>query len=370
MQQTFIRADNKWHINSYDGPIKSYIACYVTGVHLSYEGEGVSIIYGGSASSITLLRYYTNVVNYIPSEIFIKFPNMEHFYIYYDDQQFSILKPHYLKNANNLKVIGINKQKKFTNLDANVFIEAPNLEHINLQDNALTSIHKSAFNGLPNLLGVYLANNKINFLHHFTFSQLLNLQVLDLLTNNCISKKYEYANQQVTIIKSELKESCSCHLFDEDLAIENARIEKEKTQQLLAATIKNLQKSHQDSMNQLKDDNLKELVKLAKQNYIDLAKTEEEKFQQSALIKNLTSTIEVLKENDKRSCTFFQEALSMEFAKFSDKIRKDLAIEKASIKEEKLIEAKKMSQLMIEVSKLSAQIDVLTKKTKEQLVNN
>lgn len=228
------------------------------------EDEGVTTINTEIPSSITLLQYYSrNNLKYIPSEIFRTFPNMEQLYINNDPTQFSSLKSYYLKNANNLKVICINDQKMFTFLEANVFIGAPNLEYINLQNNALDSIHKLAFHGLPRLKGIYLLNNKIKNLHPSTFSHLLNLHVLDLLNNICISNRYE--NFKVSTVESEIRSFCSYKSLDE-LAEFESKLQESELIKKLEATIEELKKT----LSVLKDHHKMELTNLSEQNELNV----------------------------------------------------------------------------------------------------
>ena len=104
-------------------------------------------------------------------------------------------------------------------MDANIFAEAPSLEHINLRRNKIVIIHKLAFTGLPNLKGLYLVRNKIKKLHPNTFSDLLSLKTLDLWYNTCINKNFPIKKNSFEEVEEEIEKNCDydSRLFGEDL---------------------------------------------------------------------------------------------------------------------------------------------------------
>ena len=93
-------------------------------------------------------------------------------------------------------------------LDANTFVQAPNLEHINLRRNKIVMIHKLAFNGLSHLKGLYLVRNKIKKLHPNTFSELLSLKSLDLWYNSCINKNFPISKSNFGDVEEEIEKNC------------------------------------------------------------------------------------------------------------------------------------------------------------------
>lgn len=108
-------------------------------------------------------------------------------------------------------------------MDANVFAQAPNLEHINLRRNKIVIIHKLAFNGLSHLKGLYLVRNKIKKLHPNTFSELLSLKSLDLWYNSCINKNFPIVKSNFEEVEEEIEKNCEydprlfeSHIDDED----------------------------------------------------------------------------------------------------------------------------------------------------------
>lgn len=207
LYQTCILSNEDYFEDSYDfSLIKTYSICDIVGVQFIKEQETVKTINIGDQNT-TMLRYYSdNVVNFIPNSIFETFPNLEYFWIR-EPQQFSNLKAYYLKNAYALKLFDVENQKGFTKLDANVFFEAPNLEHVNLQNNGLEYIDKSAFGGLKKIKGIYLKGNNIRQFYHSSVLNHDTLQVLDLLYNDCISKKYQNF-AQIQALPTELN-ACS-----------------------------------------------------------------------------------------------------------------------------------------------------------------
>lgn len=240
--------DDRYFWNSYDGSKNRLPLCFVRDTEFINENEAVTTIYPGFTGEVKMFQYFSgNVLKFIPNSIFETFLFLEHFYIFNKDQQFAVLKPEYLKGAKRLKVLQITLQKQFKNLEANSFTEAPILQHINLQNNALESIHESAFSGLPKLQGVYLKDNKISSLHPSTFSNLPQLNVIDLLANTCIQKKYESANNIKSTIESEIRGGCSYATVAKTQSSAKTNEELAEMVQRLAATIEELKAKEKKS---------------------------------------------------------------------------------------------------------------------------
>lgn len=241
--------DDRYFWNSYDnGRGKNRLPlCFVRDTELLNENETVTTIYSGFTGEVKMFQYFSgNKLKFIPNSIFDTFQFLEHFYIFNKDQQFETLKPSYLKGAKRLKVFYITLQKQFKSLEANTFSEAPILEHINLQNNALESIHETSFSGLSKLQGIYLKDNKLSTLHPSTFSNLPQLNVLDILANTCIQKKYENAPNIKSTIETEIRGGCS---YGTENAKGPAKTNEELAEmvQRLAATIEELKAKEKKS---------------------------------------------------------------------------------------------------------------------------
>ena len=202
------------YINSVDKPIQKIYECEIKDTQLKNENDSVTTdSYGNQRlnSDVRMVDYFTgNIVKYIPNSIFLTFINMEYFWIS-KNQQFEVMKPHYLKNAKNLRVFRIDANL-ITQLDAHIFVEAPNLQYINMRDNKISVIDILAFSGLPLLNGVYLKSNQIIELHPTTFSSLLSLNILELLNNKCINLSFQIINKSFQTVQTEISKNCKYDL--------------------------------------------------------------------------------------------------------------------------------------------------------------
>ena len=191
-------------------PTKSYYYCAIKDAKLLDENEPVNTITKDntkSNSEVQLVSYVSgNNVKFIPNSLFKTFPNMKYF-CFSNTEGINVLKPHFLTGAKNLKVFYIHGNY-LTSLDKDLFIEAPNLEHINLKKNLIESVHISTFKGLSNLEGLYLQGNKIVSLHPNTFSKLRKLKSLNLQSNECINTSFAILETSHTIIATEIIKTC------------------------------------------------------------------------------------------------------------------------------------------------------------------
>ena len=229
VQQICVFDEPNRNINTVDGPTKNYWRCYVDNVKVLAGNELVTTITTANTkqkTDVTQFLYNTGcVIKFIPNSIFIDFPNIEYLYIY-ENQQFEEMKPEYLKNATKLITFRIHKNI-ISKLDANIFVEAPTLEHINLFGNKIETIHYLAFSGLPNLQNIYLNENKITNLHPNTFTYIRHIQTLNLLTNTCIDKKFSNASHENTVISGEIGKACKFAAWSIDNVLE-ITVAKEK----------------------------------------------------------------------------------------------------------------------------------------------
>ena len=178
-------------------PTKSYYYCQINYAKLLYENETVNTITKDntkSNSKVQLVSYVgKNNLKLIPNSLFKTFPNMEYFCIT-PIEGIEVLKPHFLNGAKNLKVFYIYKNY-LTSLEKDLFIEAPNLQHINLKENQIESVDQFTFKKLLRLKGLYLQGNNILNLHPNTFSKLSNLVLLNLTRNGCINSTFPTAKR-------------------------------------------------------------------------------------------------------------------------------------------------------------------------------
>ena len=153
-----------------------------------------------------------NTVDFIPNSIFDIFANLEVLLIG-KNQSLKIIKPQYLKNATELKLLII-FGNQVTYLDENLFVEAKNLEYIDFRYNKIESIHKKTFSGLQKLQVLLLKGNLIKNIHFESFSHLINLKLLDLLQNQCIDHRFftNYQNLWMKNIESKIESYCTYYL--------------------------------------------------------------------------------------------------------------------------------------------------------------
>lgn len=116
----------------------------------------------------------------LPVEIFTAYVNLQGLFLQNCD--INKINENTFLNAKNLNVLDLsrNKLKEFTNT---TFEGAVNLQSLDLSFNELEKIPTNLFNKINKLLIVYLANNKIKKLNKLTFSSLTNLRQLNLDNN-------------------------------------------------------------------------------------------------------------------------------------------------------------------------------------------
>ena len=210
IEQRCIFQSRNWIINGDDGDLKSEWTCAIYSTSIEFANETVTTITTGNLKTIlevTAFLYVTgNVIEVIPNSIFTTFPNMKNFKIS-EDQKFGIMKPQYLIGAKKLRLFKV-VSNSMMNLDAKLFVEAPNLERINLKMNKITSIDRLTFWGVPLLKSIFLQGNKIMHLHPHTFSDLSRLDVLDFQSNKCVHQKYLNASKNILKVEWEIIASC------------------------------------------------------------------------------------------------------------------------------------------------------------------
>ena len=244
--------------DSYAGPQQSYYECMITRAELLNETEPVithTSTNNQTNQRVDAITYSGGNVKFVPNSVFEVFPNILIFSMF--ATKLEVLRPEFWKNAKKLKVIYI-PQSNLKRLDANLFVEAENLEHINLNFNAIETVDKSTFNGLKNLKGIYLQGNKISLLYPETFSKISSLKVLDLNKNFCIDRKFFHVQLQTHQVEAEIRKFCAYDHSEEFLEVERKKSEEEmklsKKFEDLAEVVKNdLRMEHQKLIANLRD---------------------------------------------------------------------------------------------------------------------
>lgn len=168
------------------------------------------------------------VMEFIPNCIFQTFAYLEILRVHATD--FKTLTPNDLENAGELRSLWIFGNKQFNNLEANLFVAAPNLEHIDLTNNNIENIHRKTFSGLKKLQVLQLFENKIKILHSTTFSHLISLTLLDLDYNECVSNSFKNINQHFTEVEATInKSSCLYYMNYELVSIDDQLNDNQKS---------------------------------------------------------------------------------------------------------------------------------------------
>lgn len=196
------------HENGVGGLRRSYHACQFDNHVVDNESEIINTDGNQKSNSdVQMVLYHEkNSLSVIPNNIFQKFPNLEYLWIG-NDQKCSNFKAEYLKGATRLRTLRMAKNLMIK-IPANAYIEAPNLENINLQFNNIEFVHVFAFNGLTKLQGLYLKGNPIKEMHQLTFSWLNNIVTLDLVECNCMNKEYHPEYLNFAQLQSDIDHSC------------------------------------------------------------------------------------------------------------------------------------------------------------------
>lgn len=293
MEQKCSFKNSFFYKNGFDGPSQLVYFCAISKDQpLTNENDTVIINTDDNNKTnedILAIGYISgNQIKYIPQALFTTFVNVKEFFMD-ADSQFETLKPEYLNNANNLKVFGI-WSNEITKLGANLFVYAPNLEHINFQGNKIERIDRLTFSNLTQLQGLYLPNNKIANLHPETFSHLKDLQVLNLLGNVCVNKFFGNANTRFKEIEEEIRKSCTYTLSAEELAY----IERQEAAAKLSAQLKSTTSAPSNQTEEVPTLLIEPSIKNQQENEKRIAELIE-------LNKNLTMTIEkLIKSTEKK----------------------------------------------------------------------
>ena len=197
-----------WHFNSKDSAYKYFWTCVFSNKKLNVDlFETVSYSNITADSEVTAIIYESgNIVEFWSSAIFTKFSNAENFKVT-ESLGIDVIKPEYLKSADNLKMFII-ENNEIVELQANLFVDAPKLENINLSKNKIAVIHEYTFRGLSHIKGIYLSRNKLKTLRYNIFQHLWSLQVLDLWKNDCLNKRFEIVTYNHRELENAIETLC------------------------------------------------------------------------------------------------------------------------------------------------------------------
>ncbi len=128
------------------------------------------------------------VVEIIPFGLIEVFPNLDS--IAFQKSNIPILRANFFtKSFNKVKEILL-KENGIQQIEDEAFHELEDLEEIDLSFNQIKSINKELFSHNPKLRVIKLDRNKIFMIQRDSFKQLPKLKDLDLLGNECISRKF------------------------------------------------------------------------------------------------------------------------------------------------------------------------------------
>jgi Leucine-rich repeat (LRR) protein len=156
-------------------------ACQIFAQKILNESETISYsgnhLRGKSDDSVTMLAFYQSTINYIPTNLFSKFHNLQKF-----DCQVchpKKIEKNDFKNAGNLRILRL-RTGYIQILQNDTFYYCHELELIVLESFEISEIELKAFGGLRHLKELYLQHNRIKTLTPGTFDDLVNLEILNL----------------------------------------------------------------------------------------------------------------------------------------------------------------------------------------------
>ena len=176
-------------------------------------------------SDVRYIPFYESIVEVIPTEIFVTFPNVKNLHL--ANSRLVEIEQRSLKGAVNLEILNV-KLNDITQIAAETFIEVPKLKKLYLNNNEIKVVHEHAFKNLTKLEILTLNVNHIKYLHKDIFEDLVSLKMFyiyanriqelpeGLFRNNLMLEEIElYKNQIHTIFPglfSHLKSSTNVDL--------------------------------------------------------------------------------------------------------------------------------------------------------------
>jgi Leucine-rich repeat (LRR) protein len=118
--------------------------------------------------------YQSNVTSVI-SQIFSTFPNLRDIFIH--ESGLRRIQSNAVIDATQLIRVTISENREMRTIFADAFSGAPNLENLQLADNAIEFIHPQAFSGLTHVALINLNGNNLRQLHENVLRQMPNLEM-------------------------------------------------------------------------------------------------------------------------------------------------------------------------------------------------
>jgi hypothetical protein len=131
-------------------------------------------------SDITRVDFTSSSIDFVPSELFTTFENLEHLEM--QNQKLKEMDRDTFMNAKSLKVLQLHTNK-LRKLSAFNFRGADNLKHIFIPTNEIQEIDEDAFRNMVDLELIHLCENNLKEIHKNTFKTLLKLNDVSLNAN-------------------------------------------------------------------------------------------------------------------------------------------------------------------------------------------
>ena len=148
---------------------------------VTISGEHIE---GKNDSDVDFLTFRDSSVEKFPNGCFKKFPNIDSVAVF--KSLLSEVVQENFKGATKLEVF-FARSNNIVRLQEETFIEALNLEELNLGGNKLMFIHENAFKKLTELETLLLDQNWLKFLNSATFEDLVSLKKIHLDKNMIVS---------------------------------------------------------------------------------------------------------------------------------------------------------------------------------------
>lgn len=149
------------------------------------------------------IQFSNSQVEFIPKEIYAKFPNLESLGIV--ESIVKIQGQDFFNGSGSLKKLDL-KFNKLQYLPDDTFNLLPNLEMLKLFGNQLEYIGRDLFSKNSKLVFIDLQQNNVNMIDPRTFDTLTNLKYFWMKGNICSNKNFEFNNDdQLDVLKKVIK---------------------------------------------------------------------------------------------------------------------------------------------------------------------
>lgn len=153
--------------------------------------------YGKEDVDVKMVHFRNTVVTYIPENIGSLF-NLKG--LIFRDCNLIQLKTQDFLEMENLEYMDL-AGNMLSVLPAYVFTPLVQMNTIDLSYNQIEALPNSLFSNNLEIKRVYLINNKIKFIGSYVFDEMSSFELLNLMGNVCVSKKYENINDFNTDIE-------------------------------------------------------------------------------------------------------------------------------------------------------------------------